>query len=228
MSETKLNSGQHFTRDDVELADRQVVYQGFFQMEKLTLRHRLFAGGWSDTICREVFVRGQAVAAVLYDPKHQLIGLVEQFRIGVLVDEGEQSPWCHEVVAGMAEVGETHEQVILRELEEEAAIRPYHLQKICDYYSSPGGTNERLTLYCALADLSKAGGVFGLEEEGEDIRMAVLAENDVFSALYSGQYNNAATLLCLQWLQLHKHTLLTELKSNGLGSSVPLSSQGAL
>jgi len=183
---SKINLQQEFTHDDVELIDRQAVYQGFFKMEKLTLRHRLFAGGWSKPIVREVFVRGQAVAAVLYDPKHQLIGLVEQFRVGVLVDKQQSSPWCYEVVAG---------------------IQPYQLQKICDYFSSPGGTSERLALYCALADLSEAGGLFGLEEESEDIRMLALPEETVFGALYEGQYNNAATLLCLQWLQLHKQTL---------------------
>ncbi len=206
-STSTVDLGEQLTYDDVEISNRQQVYKGFFKMEKLTLRHRLFAGGWSKPIVREVFVRGQAVAAVLYDPKHQLIGLVEQFRVGVLVDNQQSSPWCYEVVAGMAEEGETHEQVIIRELEEEAGIQPYQLQKICDYFSSPGGTNERLTLYCALADLSKAGGLFGLEEESEDIRMLALPEETVFSALYEGQYNNAATLICLQWLQLHKQTL---------------------
>ncbi|MFT5117603.1 MAG: ADP-ribose pyrophosphatase [Kiritimatiellia bacterium] len=196
---------QSLSKNDVEIVKRQVVYQGFFAIEKLQLRHRLFNGAWSAPLTRELFVRGTAVAAVLYDPTHQLIGLVEQFRVGLL--DSESSPWCREVVAGMAEPGELDNEVMLRELQEEAGIVPQALHKICEYYSSPGGTSERLTLYCAMADLSEAGGFYGLPEEGEDIHMLVLAEDEVFSALYDGQYNNAATLICLQWLVMKKHTL---------------------
>lgn len=198
-----------FSHNDVELLDRQEVYKGFFKMEKVSLRHRLFAGGWSATLSRELFVRGTAVAAIIYDPALKVIGMVEQFRIG-LVDDHKRStgPWCLEVVAGMTEPNETPEQVMLRELQEEAGIVPDKLVHICDYYSSPGGTSERLDLYCAVADLSNAGELFGLPEEGEDIRLVVLPEEDVFTSLYGGQYNNAATLICLQWLQMHREQLV--------------------
>ncbi len=97
--------------------------------------------------------------------------------------------------------------MIIRELKEEAGIIPQHLHTICNYYSSPGGTNECLTLYCATADLKDKGGIYGLPEEGEDIRFVVFEEDKVFAHLYSGQYNNAATLICLQWLMMNKQTL---------------------
>lgn len=196
---------QQFTHKDVDLIHREIAYKGFFAIEKIQLRHRLFRGGWSLPLTRELFVRGTAVAAVIYDPINQLIGLVEQFRIG-LVDSGN-SPWCREVVAGMIEPGETNEQVMLRELQEEADIIPSALCEICDYYSSPGGTSEKLTLYCAIADLANTGGVYGLEEEGEDIRMQVFAADDVLMNIYNGQYANAATLICLQWLAANKQRL---------------------
>lgn len=196
------------TSRDVKVEKREVVYKGFFAIEKLQLRHRLFQGGWSEPLTRELFVRGTAVAAVLYDPVHQLIGLVEQFRVGVL--ERESGPWCREVVAGMAEPNESDKDVMLRELEEEAGITPQALHKICQYYTSPGGTSERLTLYCAIADLQSAGGFYGLPEEGEDIHMMVLPEDKVFSELYDGEYNNAATLICLQWLLMNKHQLIVK------------------
>jgi ADP-ribose pyrophosphatase len=189
----------------VEVLGREVMYQGFFAIEKIQLRHRLFNGSWSSPLTRELFVRGNAVAAVIYDPIHRLIGLVEQFRIG-LVDDSEH-PWCKEVVAGMAEKGEAAEQVIRRELQEEAGVTPTALCTICDYYSSPGGTNEKLTLYCAIADLSEAGGIYGLSEEDEDIHFAVYHEEAVLTNLYGGDYGNAATLICLQWLAANKQHL---------------------
>ena len=194
---------------DVEVVERKTLYQGFFKMQQLTLRHRLFSGAWSPTLTRELFVRGSAVAAILYDPKNRLIGLVEQFRVGALDNAltGQKTPWCYEVVAGMAEPGETALEVICREIMEETGIDAQQLEKICEYYTSPGGTNEHLTLYCAVVDLQSAGGVYGLAQECEDIRVIVSPEDDVFAKLYGGLYGNAATLICLQWLQANKGRL---------------------
>lgn len=194
-----------FSRDDVEIIRREELYKCFFRVEKVFLRHKLFNGGWGREIGRELFIRGEAVAVVLYDPVNDLIGLVEQFRIGAM-DE-PNGPWCYEVVAGMLEAGETPEEVARRELIEEANVSPYAMEYICNYLSSPGGSDEKLHLYCGLCDLSQAGGIFGLPEEGEDIKMHVLAAEDVFAELLEGAFNNAAALICLQWLQINRPRL---------------------
>lgn len=188
-----------FSRDDVEVLTQETAYQGFFAMDKYTLRHRLFAGGFSQPITREVFVRGEAVGAVLYDPVHHLLALVEQFRIGAINEAC--GPWCLEVVAGMVEAGETPADVALREIKEETSLEATQLEYICNYMSSPGGTTEKLHLYCALLDLSDAGGIHGLADESEDIRVRVFAADAVFAAMLKGRFNNAATLIGLQWLQ---------------------------
>lgn len=201
-----------FTHDDVEIIAREELYKRFFRVEKFVLRHKLFHGGWGRNIERELFVRGEAVAVVLYDPVLDVIGMVEQFRIGAM-DE-IYGPWCYEVVAGMLEKGELPEEVARRELMEEANVEPYAMEYICNYLSSPGGTNEKLHLYCGLCDLSQAGGVYGLPEEGEDIRVHVLGANDVFAELFEGAFNNAAALICLQWLQLNRQRLRAQNSSN--------------
>lgn len=194
-----------FSASDVEVLSRQPGYQGFFRVDKVQLRHKLFAGGWSQPITREVFMRGQAVAAVIYDPNADQVGLVEQFRIGAL--DQANGPWLYEIVAGMTEAGEMPEAVITRELAEEAGVTASKLIPICDYFTSPGGTDESLTLFCALADLSEAGGLHGLAEEGEDIRVVVAPATEVFAQLYSGCFNNAATLIALQWLAMNRNQL---------------------
>lgn len=194
-----------YNTDSVEIISRENVYKGFFKMEKIRLRHKLFAGGWSEEISRELFVRGDAVGAVLYDPILDKIGLVEQFRIGALREP--QGPWCLEVVAGMIEVGESPEQVVTREVKEEANLVPDQLEYICYYLSSPGGSDERLYLYCCICDLSTAGGIHGLDHEHEDIRVCVFNADEVFDALLVGRFNNAATLICLQWLQWNRGRL---------------------
>jgi ADP-ribose pyrophosphatase len=107
----------------------------------------------------------------------------------------------------MAKADEQPEDVILRELQEEAAMTPTSLHFICNYLTSPGGTDESLALYCALGDLRGVGGIHGLPEEGEDIRVHIFPEQQVFDQLYSGCFNNAATLICLQWLLLNRTQL---------------------
>ena len=202
-----------FTRSDVEVIRRKEMYRDFFYVEKVFLRHKLFNGGWGKEIGRELFVRGEAVGVVLYDPKLDLIGLVEQFRIGAMNEPN--GPWCYEVVAGMVEAGESPEEVALRELVEEANIKPFSLEYICNYLSSPGGSDEKLHLYCGLCDLSNAGGIFGLPEEGEDIRVHTLAANDVFAELLDGAFNNAAAIICLQWLQMNRQRLREQKTTSG-------------
>ena len=36
-----------FKRPDVRIEHQETVYQGFYQVQKLSLKHRLFNGGWS-------------------------------------------------------------------------------------------------------------------------------------------------------------------------------------
>ncbi|GAB1265468.1 NUDIX domain-containing protein [Aurantivibrio infirmus] len=194
-----------YNNRDVEIIERDAAYSGFFRLDKISLRHKLFAGGWSESIHRELFVRGEAVAIILYDPANDLVGLIEQFRIGAL--EENYGPWCLEVVAGMVESGESSEQVAVRELKEEANVTADKFEYICNYLSSPGGTDEKLHLYCGFCDLSNAGGVYGLPSEGEDIRVCVFPAQEVFGSLLDGRFNNAATLICLQWLQLNHSRL---------------------
>ncbi|MAT51194.1 MAG: ADP-ribose diphosphatase [Porticoccaceae bacterium] len=192
---------RQFKRADMEVVDRKTLYSGFYQMALYRVRHRLFGGGWSQIFDRELFERVPAVGVLLYDPKRDLVGLVEQFRIGALEDD--QGPWQYEIVAGLIEEGESPEEVARREMVEEAGVDDATLIFICDYLVSPGGTNERMTLYCGLTDLEGRGGVFGLDHENEDIRLNIVSRQDALAGLAAGQCNNAPLTIALQWLALH-------------------------
>lgn len=198
-----------FGLDDVKVLKRETLFQGFFRFEALEYKHKRYEGGWSDTIRREILIRPEAIGAVLYDPKRDLIGLVEQVRPGAFGDTN--GPWCLEVVAGMVEPGEDKDQVVIREMAEETGIEPYAVEYICEYMASPGGCTEKLHVYSALAELEGLdGGVSGLETEGEDIRLLVMPAAEVFSNLYGGRFNNAATMIGLQWLQFNRERLQRE------------------
>lgn len=193
-----------FSHDDVTIKKRENAFTGFFKIERLEIEHKRFQNQSPAFVKRELFIRGDAVAAILYDSENDLIGLIEQFRVGALSET--YGPWCLEVVAGMIDTNETPEQVITRELQEEANITAKKLDYIGNYLSSPGGTDEKLHLFCANCDLHQAEGVFGLDSEGEDIRVRVFDANTLLAAIYADgiigdrPFNNAATLICLQWL----------------------------
>ena len=193
-----------FSQSDVRIESCETVFQGFFRVSRFTLSHRLFRGGWSRPIKREIFQRVAAVGVLLYDPANRLIGLVEQFRVGALDDN--QGPWQYEVVAGMIEQGETPIDVAHREVQEEAGLTVKELIPICEYLVSAGGTNEKMHMFCGLADLQDKNGVFGLDTENEDILLHIWSYEEAMQALADGVLNSAAVTISLQWLELrHKN-----------------------
>ena len=188
--------------DGVELLDKSERYSGFFRINCYRLRHRLFAGGWSGAIEREVFERGHAVGVLPYDPVADSVVLIEQFRIGALV--AGMSPWLIEVVAGIAEEGEAPEEVARRETQEEAGLEIQALMPMCRYLVSPGGSSESVRLYCGRVDSRGAGGIHGLAEEHEDIRVDHLPYGEAMRLLEEGLVTNSVSLIALQWLALHR------------------------
>jgi len=70
-----------FAASDAEVLKTETAFQGYFRVDRLTIRHATFAGD-SIEICREVFKRGNAVCVLLYDPEADKVVMVEQFRVG--------------------------------------------------------------------------------------------------------------------------------------------------
>ena len=189
----------------IEVDHRETLFDSFLRVDRLKLRHSLFAGGWSELMTRELILRPRAVGVLLFDPVQQQVVLVRQIRVGML-DEG-QHPWLLELVAGMVESGEEPIEVAARESLEEANTKLQDLLQICEYYNSPGISNERITLFCGRVDATQAGGIFGLDAEHEDIEVVVLSLADALAKVASGEINNAMSIIALQWLQLNQPTL---------------------
>ena len=188
-----------------EILEQRAAYQGFFRIERFRLRHQLFSGGWGDELTRELFERGYAAAVLPYDPVSDRVVLIEQFRIGALNAPG--GAWLMEIIAGIIDPGEASEAVVRRESEEEAGLRLQALEFICDYLVSPGGTSERIALYCGQVDATGAGGIHGLEQEGEDIRVTTVAYAEACEMLASGRLNSASVIIAMQWLMLNRDAL---------------------
>jgi len=154
----------------------------------------------------DVLRRGRAVAIVLYDPDHDRVVLVEQFRLPALL--AGSSPWQLEAAAGLIDTDETPEAVAIRETREETGLalmgEPIRIQR---YLPSSGGSDESVVLFCARVDSTAAAGVHGLPEEHEDIRVAVKPLAEVEVLLDTGAIESGHTLIGLYWLLRHRDHL---------------------
>ena len=202
--EKKMSEIQHFSQQDIEILGEQTLYEGFFTLKRIQFKHKLFAGGESGVVTRELLIKGAASAVIAYDPKEDSVILVEQVRIGAAYHpESNRSPWLLELIAGMVEKGEKPEEVALRESEEEAGIQVKNLTHCLSVWDSPGGTVERIHLFAGEVDSSQAKGIHGLAEENEDIRVQVVKREQAYQWICEGKIDNGIAVIGLQWLQLN-------------------------
>jgi ADP-ribose pyrophosphatase len=191
-----------------EVSEETIVYAGFFQMTRLHLRHTLFRGGWSKDLIRELFHRGACVAVLPYDPVNDAVVLIEQFRVGALKFKAD--PWLLEIVAGAVEEGESPQQVAYRESSEEAGCQIRQLITISEFFTTPGAFGEKITLFCGIVDTATTGGVHGLAEEDEDIRVEVVSFDEAWGMLENGSIDSAIPIIGLQWLAMNRERLRAE------------------
>jgi ADP-ribose pyrophosphatase len=194
---------------EVEVMERTTVFQGYFRIDRYQLRHEQFAGGLGEPLIREVFERGQVAAVLPVDPANEQVVLIEQFRPGAYAAGFE--PWLLECVAGVIEPGESPPEVCIRETQEEAGCTITDLIPItAPFFSSPGACSETVSLFCGRVDTTQVGGIHGLADEGEDIRVACWSIDDALQLLANGRIVNAKTIIALQWLALNRDSLTRE------------------
>jgi ADP-ribose pyrophosphatase len=189
-----------------EIVSDETVFSGFFRMNRYRLRHSSFHGGWCDEIVRERIERIAAVSVLLYDPRIDTLVLVEQFRVGMMGNA--DPPWSLETVSGFCDTEhETPEQVARREVVEETNCALKALTHIGEFFVSPGMSVERINLYCGWVDARNAGGVHGLDHEGEEMRVVTMSRAAAVAELF-GRLNSTSVIMALQWLEANHEPLL--------------------
>ncbi|MEM9601751.1 MAG: NUDIX domain-containing protein [Pseudomonadota bacterium] len=177
---------------------RASLYRGFIELIRWRGQFERFDGSWSDPVERELMLRGEAVAVLPIDLRRDSVLLVEQFRAAAVHMPG--GAWQVETLAGVVEDGESLEAVARREAREEAGLDLDELVPMVCYQPSPGACDETLHLFLAPTDLGRAGGVFGVAHEHEDIRTLIAPVEAVLSDLDAGRFHNSMTLIALHWL----------------------------
>lgn len=196
-----------------DLIHREALFQGYYRVDRFHIRQQFDDGTWSDVFSREVFDGNKNAAVVLlFDPQHDKVVMIEQFRPGPM-SKGDE-PFMIEAVAGVIDPGETPEITARREAMEEAGCEVTDLQKVFAYYPCPGCLGEFVTIFVGRTKAPEEGGICGLAEEGEHIRVLVLEAMKAISLLYEGKLRDAASIIAMQWFALHH----TELRSRWLVS----------
>ena len=189
------------------MAARREPYARFFAVEEYDLAFRQFDGGLGPVVTRAVFVSGDAVTVLPYDPLRDRVLVVEQFRSGPF-GRGDANPWQLEAIAGRIDAGETAEEAARREAVEEAGLTLGALEKVAEYYPTPGICAEFLYSYVAICELPDgSAGVFGVEGEAEDIRGHLIGFSDLMALVASGEVGNAPLILTALWLQRERARL---------------------
>jgi ADP-ribose pyrophosphatase len=197
---------QIMSEKDIEIKDRKLIHEGFCRLIRYHMRHQCFSGHWSNWYTREFMIKPPVAAALPYDPKRDKVVLIEQFRVGAF--KNNATPWLIEIVAGLMDANsENHEELIRREMREETCLEIEELLLICDYLVTPGCSSEKVKLFCAKVDSSKAPEFCGLRNENEDIKIHVISTKEAFAAVRLGQINNAAAIIALQWLEINLSNL---------------------
>ncbi|NDE91408.1 MAG: NUDIX domain-containing protein [Alphaproteobacteria bacterium] len=200
---------------DVELIERETLFQGWMRLERLHLRHALFQGGVSQIFTREVLIRNAAVALLPYDPVTDRVCLIEQFRCGTYV--GSDNPWSIEIVAGLMDKTESTEHVARREAQEEAGLAVKRVRAMPGGFTMPGSCDEFFHFFVgevALPDTQSK--VFGLVEEHENIRTHIISRAESIEWMDSGKIKNLPTLYALSWFARFGDGLRAEWGSNTL------------
>jgi nudix-type nucleoside diphosphatase (YffH/AdpP family) len=186
--------------DRVRVHDERMLSDHRYRLKAVRFEWRRRDGRWQTTT-REVYVRGNGAAILLYDRRRRTVVLTRQFRYPAFANGHDDL--MVEVPAGVLDDADP-EACIRAEAEQEAGWRVRAPRKVFEAFMSPGAVTERLHFFVAevdAADRIGAGG--GLADEGEDIEVFDCAFDDALAMVARGEIVDAKTILLLQWAALH-------------------------
>lgn len=180
------------------LADGYRLYNRYH----LTLHE---TGGLAIEQQRDVVLGGKVIAVMPLDIARQEIVLLRQFRLAAHLADGRGE--LVEIVAGRVDAGETTLQAARRECSEEIGITPADLVPIVTYLTTPGLTDEEVTLYVASIDAPSIVEGPRTCVDGERVHVFRTSFDAALAALEAGTVHGSPIVIGLQWLALNRTRL---------------------
>ena len=186
---------------DVRVLARETLADGFGRLDQVTFAYRRY-DGTPDEVEREVYVRDDAAAILLYDPQRKTVLLIKQMRPAAFVNGGEED--LIQVPAGKLE-GMAAALRIVEEVFEETGYRITAPRQVFAAYMSPAVMTEKITFFVARyspADRENSGG--GLAHEGEDIALLETTLPEALEMIERGTIVDIKTISLLHYAALHR------------------------
>ena len=183
---------------DVSLSVPEQFAKGFFGYQ----RYRLTLQGETQT--REVVRAGKVAAVLPIDVERDEIVLIHQFRLAAHLANGRGE--LIEIVAGRVEAAEPPTETARRECAEEIGVAPAALVELFSYLTTPGLTDEEVTVFLAAVDAARAPERTHATE-GERISVIRTSIDAALEALTRGAMHNGPLVIALQWLALNRGRL---------------------
>ena len=164
-------------------------YDGHLKIDVIELE-----GNKGNKVLREVVAKRSAVGGIIYNTETEKYIFVKQWRPG-------SRDFIIEIAAGVLDVvGESSRDCMIREIEEETGYKTDSIITLVDeYYSSPGFTDEKLTLFYAEVS-EQVSTDFGVEDEEIE-----LVEMDYTTLTHNlMDFNDSKTILALYKLIINK------------------------
>ena len=152
---------------------------------------------------RDVLDGGKVVAVLPVDLARDEIVLLRQFHLPAHLGSGKSD--LVEIVAGRVEPGEAPAATARRECAEEIGVAPAALAELFSYYTTPGLTDEQVTVFLASVDAVKVPA--RTATGGEFIRTLRVPIDDALAAVGRNAIHNGPAIMALQWLALNRARL---------------------
>jgi len=187
---------------DVSVEKPELLAKGFreYRRYRLTLTGDDGAGRRQT---RDVIDGGKVVAVLPVDLARDEIVLIRQFRLPAHLGNGRGD--LVEIVAGRVEPGEALEATARRECAEEIGVMPTATAELFTYFTTPGLTDEEVTVFLAAIDASQVPA--RTEMGGEMIRTLRVPIDAALAAVARNEIRNGPAVLALQWLALNRARL---------------------
>jgi ADP-ribose pyrophosphatase len=188
-------------RADVVIAGREVLAEGFRRYERL----RVCRSGENVPRPLDVLRSGPAAAVLPIDPGRDEVVLLRQFRLAAHLANGRGN--LVEIVAGHVEADEQPAEAARRECVEEIGVAPGLLVELFTYLTSPGMSDEEITLFLGVVDASGVPQRAGAAAEHEETVPMRVPIDAALAALAAGTVRNGPLIIALQWLALNRGRL---------------------
>lgn len=188
-------------RADVVIAGREVLAEGFRRYERLRVRR----SGENVPRALDVLRTGPAAAVLPIDPGRDEVVLLRQFRLAAHLANGRGN--LVEIVAGHVEADEQPAEAARRECVEEIGVAPGLLVELFTYLTSPGMSDEEITLFLGVVDASGVPERAGAAAEHEETVPMCVSIDAALAALAAGTVRNGPLIIALQWLALNRGRL---------------------